>query len=503
MKSIEQLIKTALLGTARASVHQIEWPEPVAKKLKSASDETDPETLLLHGAALLFAYQQGGHQFTKVDIPEDVADEESKPYCSGHSKQILKNILAEQNIALLNLWIQACKQAKQICHPELLPELLDMGNKHILLRADILSVMGERGKWLVSKNPQWQYAIQTQEQIWEVGKAEERKALLTQLREENPQAALILLQSSWKNESAEMRAELLRVLELHPSTKDVPFLEEALHDKSKKVKSVALNLLLLQENSSVAQKISSAAAEILVVKNSKSFFGLKGPSIHFIQGNVNPQLADYDINVESLDKNFSDIEYYLYELLKVISPLYWEKHFQIEGAVIIQAFQKDEKLTKFLPALMDACVLHQNEKWASAFISVLQKGKWALPKDKQYLTQELLQVLAPQDKEECFPASWSDISPLDYLRLCEFIWSVAFSRNALQQLYQQFMQSGINPYEKDKMTALFLYLHPDILQAKNNFLPPDSERKASWREALDALFSALEMRFSIDKSFKN
>jgi hypothetical protein len=63
------------------------------------------------------------------------------------------------------------------------------------------------------------------------------------------------------------------------------------------------------------------------------------------------------------------------------------------------------------------------------------------------------------------------------------------------------MESGINPYERDKMAALHKYLHPEILKEKSSFLPPDQERKASWREAVELLFGALELRTSIHRAF--
>lgn len=501
MKALDQLIKTALLGTSRAAVENIDWPQPVGEQLKKFAKD-DTESWLLQAAALMFSYQEGGQVFPQSSATVNIAPEEQKAYCSKEASQLLQRILQDKSRELLQHWLEACAMSQHIVYPQHLPDLLNLGKQHVSLRKPIQTVMGERGKWLAQMNPDWMYMLSTDEQIWEEGKLEERKYLLENLRKKDPQAALALLQSSWKSESADLRAEFLTLMEVRLSADDLTFLEEALRDKSKKVKSTALNLLLLQKDSFIVQKIFHAASAMLEVKKSKSLFGFKGPGIAFSPASMDHQLAEYGVNLESLDKNFTNEEYYTYELMEVIDPSHWESHFQMEASTITQAFQKEEKLVKFIPALMEASVLHRNARWANTFAELLQKNKITLPKEKHYLSQEIIRVLAEQEKMRYFPAGWSGLSLLEYLRLCNFSWTADFSRKALQQLYHQYMESGINPHERDKMAALHPYLHPDVLKEKNSFLPPDEERKASWREALEMLFNALEMRTSIHSAFK-
>lgn len=502
MKALDQLIKTALLGTSRAPVESIDWTEQIHIKLQKYT-KNDAETLLLNGATLIFSFQDGGKLFPQSSYPVKVAPEEQNPCCSKKAAQLLKRILQENQLTLLQQWLQACHQSQQLPAPGFLPELLDTGRKHVFIRSYIQSIMGERGKWLANMNHEWQYILQSQEQIWETGKPEERKQLLVTLRKDNPQAALALLQSSWKSESADLRAEFLTLLEIRLSAQDLPFLEETLLDKSKKVKSTALNLLLLQKESFVVQNIFQAASAMLEVKKGKSFFGLNGPNLTFMLASMDQQLAEYGVNLESLDKNFSNEEYYTYELMEVIEPSQWENHFQMEPSAIVKAFLKDDTLVKFIPALIEATVLHQNTQWASVFAECLRHSKFKLPKEKQYLKQEIVRVLSSQDKIEFFPAPWSDLNLIEYLQGCDFPWSMDFSRKALQELYQRYADSGVNPYEKDKIVSLYAYLHSGLLKEKKNYLPPDHERKASWREVLDLLFNALELKISIQLAFKS
>ncbi|WPP49037.1 DUF5691 domain-containing protein [Catalinimonas niigatensis] len=502
MKALDQLIKTVLLGTSRASADSIEWPQSVGEQLQKLIKE-DTESFLLQGAALMFSYQEAGQIFPRSSIAVKTAPEEQQKYCSKIASQLLQRILQDKSVNLIQQWLEACGASHQIVHPQHLPHLLNLGKNQVSLRQSLQAVMGERGKWLSQMNPDWAYVLSTDEQIWEEGKAEERKYLLQNLRKKDAQAALSLLQSSWKSESADLRAEFLTLLEVNLSADDLPFLEEALLDKSKKVKSTALNLLLLQKDSFIVQKIFHAASAMLEVKKNKSLFGLKGPVIAFVSASMDHQLAEYGVNLESLDKNFSNEAYYTYELIEVIDPAHWESHFQMEASAIVHAFQKEEKLAKFIPALIEASVLHRNSHWANIFAEYLQKNKIVLPKDKQYLVQEVIKALSKEEKMRYFPAPWAALSLLDYLRMCEFSWTADFSRKALQQLYRQYMEIGINPSERDKMAALHMYLHPEILKEKNSFLPPDEERKASWREAVELLFGALELRTSIHKAFNN
>lgn len=131
----------------------------------------------------------------------------------------------------------------------------------------MVALAGPLGRWLAERNPQWRYVLRTAgaqgptetDLIWQQGLFAERVTHLTQLRRRDPAAALALLAGTWPSERAEDRLLFLDALQEGLSPADEPFLEAALTDRSRNVRSTAAELLSTLPGSALGARMAERA----------------------------------------------------------------------------------------------------------------------------------------------------------------------------------------------------------------------------------------------------
>ncbi|MYR64087.1 hypothetical protein GTY54_50430, partial [Streptomyces sp. SID625] len=101
--------------------------------------------------------------------------------------------------------------------------------------------------------------------LWEEGLFAERVALLTAVRRQRPDAARDLLATTWATERAEDRLMFLDSLRTGLGPADEPFLEQALGDRSRNVRSTAAELLSALPGSALAARMADRAAACVAV----------------------------------------------------------------------------------------------------------------------------------------------------------------------------------------------------------------------------------------------
>lgn len=144
----------------------------------------------------------------------------------------------------------------------LLVSALNQGRQSTELREWLLPVLGERGRWLATQNPQWAYAAGVQEtadpeQIWQEGSIAQRVSLLEAERATDPAQARARLEASLKELNAKERAPMVAALHAGLSMDDEPLLEKLLADRSKEVRENAAQLLTRLPASAHSQRITA------------------------------------------------------------------------------------------------------------------------------------------------------------------------------------------------------------------------------------------------------
>lgn len=267
--SWDELVATALVGTARRPPVLRAAPSGSAlADLLAAIDHGDPEGAVLTAGAVLGLYRQAGVRLP-VDTgpPPPVSPAETRPHCSEAAAYRLDVMLAGRFRPVLEEWLGLLVGARRLVPPDRLPALLHAGSTSPALRAVVVEVIGERGRWLAGLSPAWAWASGAADLddtgTWSTGSAAARRLLLNRLRATDPAAARELLASTWTTETPEDRAAFLAILATRLSMDDEPFLEAALDDRRKEVRQAAAGLLWRLPESRLAGRMAERAGPLV------------------------------------------------------------------------------------------------------------------------------------------------------------------------------------------------------------------------------------------------
>jgi hypothetical protein len=237
MESWNHIINTALLGTDKKQLVKENLPAEISEGFDWIVRNTESkEDAFLQTAAMLYNFRQCG---VLPLHPEGVfislADKEDKAQAVPLAHQALYDIVETGSVPLLRLWLKQCTSKEQIVQPEAVPLLLDTAIKHKQLQTLIYTCCGNRGVWLSQFNKAWKPAVVlSDEEVWQTGTPEQRRSLLLQIRSTNPVKGRELLAETWAQESAATKAELVKTLSVNAGPDDLPWLEQLLHEKSRR-----------------------------------------------------------------------------------------------------------------------------------------------------------------------------------------------------------------------------------------------------------------------------
>lgn len=246
-----QLRSAALVGTARRPVPT---PEPLGWAARPAAPAAEQA---LDAAALAAALHRAGHLPATITEGPDPAPPDERPAASERAGQLLDLLLeqppagAANADALLQHWLRACAEGGRRLPHHRLPALLDRATRVAPLRGPLRAVVDARGHWLAALNPDWAWvgapstttAPPEPAEEWAHLPDPERLGALRRIRSQDPAAARALLESTWAQDPARVRAEHLAVLAERLSADDEDLLERALDDRAVSVRNVATDLL--------------------------------------------------------------------------------------------------------------------------------------------------------------------------------------------------------------------------------------------------------------------
>ena len=155
MSGWDELVATALLGTARRPFPVAALPAEV-RALLPADPGADDATRLLDAAALLAAYRRAGTGRTAPapDLPAP-APAETRPTTSPAATATLQLLLAGGDGDLVAEFLTLTAGRGLVVAPAALPALLAAGASNRALAALAAPVLGERGRWLAQQHAPW------------------------------------------------------------------------------------------------------------------------------------------------------------------------------------------------------------------------------------------------------------------------------------------------------------------------------------------------------------
>jgi hypothetical protein len=281
----EELVTTALLGTERRT--------PPA-----GAPGREAPVALLDAAAEETVRRRAGLRPARAARRPEPAAADPRPALPAAAARRLALLLADRSGAgggrrgsapdlmeLLPQWLAAANAHGYAAPPQALPSLLDAARGRTDLRPAALEFAGPRAVWLARLNPDWRFAVRAApgggaalpgpenadrvKELWEEGLFAERVALLSALRAREPDAARELLLSTWSTERAEDRLMFLDSLRTGLGPRDEPFLEQALADRSRNVRTTAAELLSALPGSALAARMAARAAACVAVDHTR------------------------------------------------------------------------------------------------------------------------------------------------------------------------------------------------------------------------------------------
>lgn len=489
----QDILNTALLGTDKRSPATEGLPADLqeAAALITQNKASDKEEQFLQLAALVFNYRQCGvAPLQKESVGIEAAPAEERPYCSAHSMQVLKDILDTESIPLLGLWLEQCARKEQLIQPDLLPVVLTLGMQYKKLQPLLGDCCGKRGAWLRGFNPDWKFSIATtNEELWQTGTLEQRKAVLQELRAAQPEQAREWLLQIWAQEDANTRTELLGVLSINISEADIGFLEMLSTDKSKKVKELALQLLKQIPTSAIVQQYQGVLHQAVTLKTEKGLLGLsKKTSLEIeLPTGIDESIFKTGVDKLSNNKELTDDEFIVYQLAQVTPLSFWEQQLNSDPEGVIELLQKDKKGKKLLSALIHAVVLRADARWAMAFM-----------KQSETFYLDILPLL-PVDKQEFhsqrFFAQHAD-SIIDYAVKRTDQWSMSFTELVFQH-------TAKHPYQYNRQ---FYHQHIErfpasITDGLHKYAPTEEGYKTMWGNTSSYIIKLMGLKTQLFQSF--
>ncbi|MFF3453029.1 DUF5691 domain-containing protein [Streptomyces sp. NPDC002730] len=282
----EELVTSALLGTDRRT--------PPAE---ATTPGKDAPAALLDAAALQTVRRRAGLLPAPAAALPEPAPHDARPQLPAPARRRLAQLLADRSAPsaggrrgtapdlteLLPQWLAAANEREYQAPASVLPALLDAARARTDLRPQALTFAGPRGLWLARLSPEWKFALrgasggatlpdtgdaEAVQSLWEEGLFAERVALLAAVRAHDAGTALALLAATWSTERAEDRLMFLDSLRTGLSDADEAFLEKALSDRSRNVRSTAAELLSALPHSALAGRMAARAASCISLDRS-------------------------------------------------------------------------------------------------------------------------------------------------------------------------------------------------------------------------------------------
>ncbi len=393
-----ELAASALVGVERKPPPKP--PRFVAESIKGFDEHNKTKYLYDLAFTTSITAKIGRKPPLDPNPPEPPCEPDAIPPCGRDAARRLLDMIAGNQDIYIKEWLQILKRSgKRVLEGAVAP-LLARGVKNKQLQPDIREAIGERGRWLAARNPDWSYAVVSRsgesdcDEKWRTGSRDERIAALEALHESEPARALELLQSTWKTESADDRARFVAALRTGLSMSDEPFLESTLDDRSANVRREAAGLLARLVESRYCGRMIERLKPLVSWSWGKLKLELPGaiePSM-FRDG-----LGETPEGKANRAAAIGDRSGLLQAIVAVCPIGFWTEKFEVEAAKIVRAGLKSEHADALRRGWCASAARAADLAWAEALLIEFHSHDYNLYDLNQYA--ELLGVLSPSKRD--------------------------------------------------------------------------------------------------------
>jgi hypothetical protein len=500
----QEISTAALLGTQRQPFKPPALPGAVSAVIGApAGGGVESETLLLRAAAVTALHRKAG-RLPAAGSPPDlpVCPQEERQRCSVPAAECLERILSSGCAFLLAEWAGLVEQHGLRIREEHLPELLSQQKNIQPIRAAILPILGKRGRWLAAQNPDWNtFVYFSEEKTWLEGRHKERLLYLCDLRARNPQAARALLAATWEEEPPGERAIFLQALSAGLDLEDESFLENALNDRRKEVRTAASELLAQLPGSRLVQRMTERAQTLLTWKS-----GL-------LRGAVEthlPESCSAEMQRDGIDPKtpaglpLGEKAWWLAQILARIPPSTWSSTWNKKASSLFDAARKHELEEALIYGWREAALRFADDEWIEAAIL------YEIRRDDARRMYKMFTRLPKTHKEGVMAVILRDRPTLAYdqpasiwLSNCQFLWSRDLTTAVTSCICWTLQKGDLQPWRWEiLLREIGSYFNPEQLENAIERIREAQKKREQPDPYARNLLAVLQFRLEMHQVFR-
>lgn len=270
----DALLSTAVLGTDRRSP-----PIPPTAVGAGGHRTDEPPIDMLDQAALAAALTRAGRTSTVAETAV-TAPAESSPYAPPRAVELLGVLLDTPPVArevwpdLLERWLDTAADRGVLVPPPMLPAVVAAGGRSPRLRPALRRSWGRRGDWLAevtgsaAKRPaRLDTASLTRD--WADLAPSVAVDALSELRSRDPGGARTIARAQWSGLPAALKERVVAGFQIGLSLADEEFLEDALDQRSARVRDAARTVLRGLPGSAFGRRMADRLRPLVTVQRGR------------------------------------------------------------------------------------------------------------------------------------------------------------------------------------------------------------------------------------------
>lgn len=333
-------------------------------------DTAAPSTMVLTTAALMATAARATVEPVADVLVVEPAPIDPRPQMSHLATQLV--VRGVEFGGALSDWV--CRRVVASgCAPSaaVLPVLIAKSAVGGSVAEAISQIVGDAGRWLSAYTPELGGRLVTvstpaddaevlaDDAAWTHGTLDQRVTYLRALRRASPQDGVELLSSTWRGDTGDERERLIGTLAIGVAPDDEPFLDRALDDRRKGVRTLSAHLLATRPDSALLARLTDLL--FTIITESPRRFGRRLTVNRDVE--LPESLVRDGISLTP-PGGTARFDHVLRQLIGAVDLGEWKRRFGAEPAAILSALPSD------YPSLfVDAIERQGNREWARAVVA--------------------------------------------------------------------------------------------------------------------------------------
>lgn len=503
----EETRKSAHLHAATLGLNRqrIDWEEDEMWGEMAAQGNT-PAEKLLHVLAARQLAQKAGFEAVEFESEEITAAKKEKlPYLDIQGAHIMYQVIYTQSSRLLSEALALLVQKKSLLPAEYLPALMDIAFELDVDSELLHQACGKRLIWLAGLRDSWQVYLPVTASVWKTGSHQQRLRWFKLQRKHKVKNSHKLWKEIQKTASSTELIAFLKLLKEGLSSADEDKLEPLLDHRRKEVRTTVFSLLTRIPHTDLAKRMQARAELCFSIENNQVSVTLPNVEKEWERDGF----LTFSYAASGLGKKAG----YFCHMLACVSPDFWCEKYTISPAEWIHKIFTSEWASATFLAFVIASIRHQQKEWAPILLATLFQQKELLDVVKPNVRVELIQLVAPEKRQELYLKAMSQHDRFDqpYVDFSLVIDHDGMLPEAVAlAFYQKLKRTVIRREIKvDQRFRYLLYELPNVALRTPISLYPQIAAlfpiellgDGNYRHYLEEMLQTLDFRYKMHKTF--